>query len=218
MQANISPTKSNYLKVQERLSRAQEAHHLLEEKRQILVIQLMNRVEAARRVKQEVEEALAEAYRQLREASIHYGTEYLERQGFGIEMKHHLHIKTYSVMGISVPQITCKCAPHGVQFGLSDGGSKTDEVMKNFLEALHRIAELAEVENAVFRLARELKGTQRRVRALEKTFIPDYKDALKCISESLEERERENLTIMKKVKRSRHAASDASAQGRRGRA
>ena len=209
MQANLTPTKSNYLKVRHRLLRAEEAYHLLEQKRQILVIQLMNRVEAAKRVKQEVEEALARAYRELREASIRYGTEYLQRQALGVQMDHRLHVETYSVMGMSVPRITCTCAPHGLQFGLSGGGSRADNVMRSFLDALPGIAELAEVENAVFRLARALKSTQRRVHALEKTLIPNYKDALTSISEVLEERERENLIVARKVKQRRQKLLDA---------
>ena len=82
--------------------------------------------------------------------------------------------------------------------------------MLSFCDALDSIAALAETENAVFRLAREVRRTQRRVNALEKLFIPDYTETLQYITETLEEREREGFVIMKMVKARREAARSAS--------
>jgi V/A-type H+-transporting ATPase subunit D len=79
--------------------------------------------------------------------------------------------------------------------------------MRGFLDALPLVAELAEVENAVFRLAREIKRTQRRVNALEKTYIPQYKEALRYIDDALGERRREEFIVLRKVKHKRRAAA-----------
>ena len=204
-QTDVSPTKSNYLEIEERLERAQEGYDLLEQKRQILVIQLMNRVEAAKRVKKEVDRAMEDAFAALQTAARSAGARHLDAQSCGITGAHQLRIQTHSVMGISVPSISCEQEDLDLEFAISDGESATDEVMKKFREALDAIAELAEVENAVFRLAREVKKTQRRVQALEKTFIPRYKRLLNYISDALEEREREQLVIMKKVQQRREA-------------
>jgi V/A-type H+-transporting ATPase subunit D len=204
-QSDVTPTKSNLLSIQDSLERAQEGYDLLEQKRQVLVMQLMNQVEAARRVKQEVEEAMEEAYRELREARLAHGTEYVRRQAGAVRMEHRIDIRLQSVMGINVPDISAECAPFSLQYALGAKGSRCDAVMKKFHDAVHSIVELAEVENTVFRLARELKKTQRRVNALENTFIPQYKEALEYIEDSLEERDREELVIMKKVKQRRQA-------------
>ena len=69
--------------------------------------------------------------------------------------------------------------------------------MRRFVEALPLLAELAELENAVLRLAREVRKTQRRCNALSKLFIPDYRETIAYIMGSLEERERESLMILK---------------------
>jgi len=74
------------------------------------------------------------------------------------------------------------------------------------------VAELAEVENAVLRLAREIKRTQRRVNALEKVYIPQYKGVLRRIEDALAERQREEFIVLRKVKRKRQAA-DGPAPG-----
>ena len=72
--------------------------------------------------------------------------------------------------------------------------------MRAFREVLALIGQLAEVETVVFRVARELRKTQRRVNALEKIFIPTYRETARYITDTLEEREREGFVIMKKLK------------------
>jgi V/A-type H+-transporting ATPase subunit D len=138
----------------------------------------------------------------------------LARQSCGIEMQHRLRVRTRSVMGVHVPDISCSAAPFALQFGLTDGRSQTDQVMRRFLEALELVAELAEVENAVFRLAREVRRTQRRVNALEKVYIPQYKEALTHIEEALAERQREEFIVLRKVKRKRRLAAERRQGGR----
>ena len=69
-----------------------------------------------------------------------------------------------------------------------------------FRDTLKRIAELTEVEVAVWRLAMELKKTQRRVNALENIFIPQYVETVKFLEDNLAEKEREAFFQMKRVK------------------
>jgi len=202
---DIAPTKSNYLDIQESLERAREGYNLLDQKRQILVMELMNRVEAARRVKRETLKAMEEAYAALQNASITHGSDLLMRLAARVSVRHRVRVKSRSTMGIDIPEIDYEAEKIQPQFSLADWGSGADHVMVKFREALEKVARLAEVENAVFRLAHEIKKTQRRVQALEKTFIPEYEEKLEYISASLAERERENLVIMKKAKQKRQA-------------
>ena len=124
-------------------------------------------------------------------------------------MEHSLSVTTRSVMGVPVPDIRCAPAAFGLQFAITDGRSHTDEVLRRFLEALPLVAELAQVENAVFRLAREIKRTQRRVNALEKVYIPQYKGVLRRIEDALAERQREEFIVLRKVKNKRRTAQAA---------
>lgn len=103
-------------------------------------------------------------------------------------------------MGIRLPTVEAQVAALGVQFGVTGTSAHADRSMQRFAEALVLVADLAELENAVLRLARELKRTMRRVNALSKVFIPDYSETLDYITSNLEERERESLIIMKMIK------------------
>ena len=60
--------------------------------------------------------------------------------------------------------------------------------------------ELAELENSVYKLAMEIKKTQKRANALDKIQIPKYESTIKYIEEVLEEKEREDFFRLKKVK------------------
>ncbi len=208
---NIAPTRRNYLEIQKALVRTQEGYDLLEQKRQILVLELMTQVEAAKRIKDEMAQTMGAAHEALRRAVIQSGLTGLIRQSCGISMDHSLTYRSRSVMGVPVPDIECKPEPIGLQFALTDGRSYTDQVLRSFLDALALVAKLAQVENAVFRLAREIRRTQRRVNALEKQYIPQYKEALKYIEEALAERQREEFIVLRKVKRKHQAAAQQGA-------
>ena len=84
--------------------------------------------------------------------------------------------------------------------------------MQEFLKLLEIVTRLAEVETTVMLLARELKKTQRRVNALEHIFIPDYRDTLHYIAESLESKELDSFFTNKMVKKRLEAAQEALQQ------
>src|SRR5512141_1703544 len=59
---NISPTKSNLLALRRQLAFAEEGYDLLDQKRQILVFELMSRLERARAMEKRVQAAMGPAY------------------------------------------------------------------------------------------------------------------------------------------------------------
>ena len=197
---DVPPTKSSLLTLQSGLAFAQEGYDLLEQKRQILVMELMGRIEAAKRAQADVDEVMASAFAALREAALRSGTEALAREALGIVRHHRLDYSARPVMGIELPTVTAEHEPPKLEFSTASGSALSDDVMTRFTKALDVIARLAEVENAVLRLASEVRRTQRRVNALDKIFIPDYKETVSYIEDVLEEREREQFVVMKMAK------------------
>jgi V/A-type H+-transporting ATPase subunit D len=197
---NVAPTKSNYLVLKRQLAFAEEGYDLLDQKRQILVFELMSRLGRARDFERRVAEAMAEAYAALRESLLEIGSEGIDRAALAVRAEYALEIASQALMGLRVPRVTATVAPPGVQFGLTGTTAHTDLAMRKFAEALQLLAELAELETSVLRLATELRKTQRRCNALSKVFIPDYSETIAYIVSSLEERERESFTILKMIK------------------
>jgi V/A-type H+/Na+-transporting ATPase subunit D len=197
---NVAPTKSSYLTLKRQLAFAEEGYDLLEQKRQILIFELMSRLGRARDAERRVADQLAEAFAALREATLMLGSETLERAALGVKMDHRVYISDQALMGIRVPKVMVEPEAPSIQFGLGGTGAAADMTLKRFTEALKLLGELAELENAILRLARELRKTQRRCNALSKMFIPDYRTTIGYITASLEERERESFIILRMIK------------------
>ena len=60
--------------------------------------------------------------------------------------------------------------------------------------------ELSMIENAAYRLATNIKKTQKRANALKNITIPTYTTLVSSISNALEEKEREEFTRLKVIK------------------
>ncbi len=56
------------------------------------------------------------------------------------------------------------------------------------------------IENAAYRLASNIKKTQKRANALQNITIPMYENLVYTISNALEEKEREEFTRLKVIK------------------
>jgi V/A-type H+/Na+-transporting ATPase subunit D len=197
---NVPPTKSKLLTLKRELAFAEEGYDLLDQKRQILIFELMSRLDRAQEVERRVAETLGRAYAALCDALLDVGTEALDRATLGVRMNHQAALLPQPLMGLRLPHVQAQVEAPGVQFGFSDTSGNTDLAMQRFVEVLPLTAELAELENAVIRLARELQKTQRRCNALSKIFIPAHKETITYITASLEERERESFTILKMIR------------------
>lgn len=197
---NIAPTKSSLLNLQRQLAFAEEGYDLLEQKRQILIFELMSRLKRACDVEAKATELLARAFAALREATLDIGSEALDRAALGVSMDHQIGLSAQHSMGLSLPHVTVNTEAPSPQFGVGGTSANADVAMRRFVEVLPVLAELAELENAVRRLARELRKTQRRCNALSKVFIPDYRETIDYIRGALEERERESFIIMRMIR------------------
>ena len=76
---NIAPTKSNFLSLKRQLAFAEEGYDLLEQKRQILIFELMSRLQRADEIERKLAKLLDFAHAALREATLDIGSAGLDR-------------------------------------------------------------------------------------------------------------------------------------------
>ena len=106
-----------------------------------------------------------------------------------------------SVMGIEIPIVTLEEKPLQIPYSLSISNSRLDEVYIEMRKVKYFTIQLAQLDNGMYRLAQAIQKSRKRANALEGFVIPDLQVKIKHISDALEEKEREDFTRMKLVKK-----------------
>ena len=195
-----APTKSNLIKAKSSLALSKKGYELLDKKRNILIREMMVVVEKARMMHNEIYGALSEAYEKIKQANITLGVKNVEDIVYGIPNDENFEILLKSVMGVDIPIIKYKEDNFVPVYGFYSTNKYLDEARKMFKDVKIKNYELAEVENSVFKLAKEIEKTQKRTNALQYVQIPKYKSQVKSIQEFLEEKEREDFFRLKRLK------------------
>ena len=199
---NISITKSNVLRFKEELEFAREGYELLEQKREVLVMEVMALIEDFRKCKKEAEDFLAIAYESMKKANMILGEKRVRKAALSARSSEDIRISDRSIMGIVVPIISfSQKKAHCNQYGFQGTSHCLDEAVNRFHVCLEKLAKLAQIEITLWRLANDLKKTQRRANALNNIFIPEYQDTIKYLEDNLEEKEREEIFQLKRVKK-----------------
>ncbi len=196
----VAPTHSNLIRIRESLELAREGYEILDKKREVLTTELMHVAHDAVALQEQVWKLLAEAYHALEMARLSMGRERLEWAALSVNETVEVEVKPHSVMGVVIPTVEAHGAPPEMPYGLGDTTGTLDEAVARFRSVLAEIPVLAETMTAVWRLARELQKTQRRVNALQYIFIPQYEETVAFIESALEEREREETFRLKRIK------------------
>lgn len=199
-QMNVAPTQGNLLRLQDELEQVQNGHDLLDRKREVLIQRLIEALAEAERVKQEARERFRTAHNALRRARMRMGTRRVQEITLNPTAEVAVQVDTRSIMGARVPVIHIEVKPDDPPYGPGDTSATLDRARQLWLELLEYLRELAEKVATVWRLALELRKTQRRVNALETIIIPQYKNSISAIEQTLAEAGREDIIRTKKIK------------------
>lgn len=192
---NIPPTKSNLLLLRRQLAFATEGYELLEQKRQILIFELMSRRDRAHAVEMKLRAALVRAHLALREATLDVGSLALDQLAVTTPAGLQVMLAEQHLMGLKLSRVSAQPESAGTAFGVGGTTDSADQAFQRFRELVPVLVEFAELQDAVRRLARELRKTQRRCNALSKILIPNYRETISYLAAALEEREREAFVI-----------------------
>lgn len=199
--ANVVPTKANLMAAQKSLSLAKLGYELMDRKRNILVREMMALIDEAKEVEDNINSVYQKAYKSLQMANITLGLCSNYARCVPIDNSFELDFK--SVMGVEIPVVKSGEAVLKNYYGFDTTNSYLDEAYFNFNEAKKMTVKLAETQTAIYRLADAVKKTQKRANALNNIMIPQFTQTIKTISDALGEKEREDFTRLKVVKRNK---------------
>ncbi len=197
---NIPPTKSNLRMVKQTFTTAKEGYDLLEQKREIIVMELMSYLERVKRVEKDLDKTLTDAYDSLKKTIATLGYKEVEDRARFISYNLEMRKKTTKLVGMNLPSIDITAPKLDFQYSFLNTTSQIDDTTTKFLNLITIIREMAEIRTIIWKLSAEVKKTQRRVNALDKVVIPQSVETIKYIQDTLEERERDETFITKMVK------------------
>ena len=204
MNINTFPTKGNLIAAKNSLNLARQGYGLMDQKRNILIRELMTLIDQAKDIQSEIDHTFTEAYHALMYAKIELGIDYVKDIAGSVPVETSLKIKYRSVMGTEIPLVEYDKAPMELTYAYYSTRESLDRAREKFNQVKDLTIKLSMVENAAYRLATNIKKTQKRANALKNITIPTYEALTKNITNALEEKDREEFTRLKVIKSWKH--------------
>jgi V/A-type H+-transporting ATPase subunit D len=200
----VNPTRMELIRKNAQIRLAEQGRDLLREKMDALIQEFFHIMESVSKSRDELEIVAEIAQRSLLTALAVDDSVTLKSASFATRKGLFLEIKGKNIMGVPVPVLEKKRISKSVferGYSIISTSGRIDEAAERFEMELDLIIGLAETETSLKRLGGEIQMTRRRVNALEQVLIPDLKKQAKYIKNAIDEREREDLFRLKKVKK-----------------
>ncbi len=208
MSNNSAPTKGNLINAKKSLELSTLGYELLDKKRNILIREMMSLIDKAKSIQGKIDKAYDDAYLALETANITLG--FCDEISRSVPEEESLTLSYRSVMGVEIPIVAIR-EKNGLDldYGLYTTNSNLDLARQRFEEVKYLTAQLAEIENSVYRLAVAISTTQRRANALKNIMIPRFTDTVKYITDALDEKDREEFSRLKVIKRQKREKAES---------
>lgn len=203
MNPNTFPTKGNLILAKNSLALASQGYELMDKKRNILLRELMGLIDQAKDIQAEIDSTFREAYQALQKANIELGIHYVQDIAASVPLEQSIRIKTRSIMGTEIPLVQSQSNWPNLTYAFYSSSEALDQARMNFEKVKELTIKLSMVENSAYRLASSIRKTQKRANALKNITIPTYQNLVTTISNALEEKDREEFTRLKVIKRSK---------------
>lgn len=191
------PTRMQLGRIKRQLATARRGHKLLKDKRDELMRRFLALVSKARRQRETVQKALSAYYQAMAAARAEMGQAAYFAALCWPGPPLTVETGTQKAMGSVLCTLRGQAPPQPA-LCLETAGLK--EGMAQLCALWPELLALAEMEENIRRLGREIERTRRRVGALEHVLIPDLEQAQRRIRMQLEENDRANNTRLLKVK------------------
>ena len=200
MNINTFPTKGNLIASKNSLALARQGYGLMDKKRNILIRELMGLIDEAKEIQKQIDSTFSAAYTALMYANIELGIDFVSDVAGSVPVEDSIQIKTRSVMGTEIPLVRFNDTELTPTYAYFSTRESLDKARECFNEVKKLTVKLSMIENSAYRLARNIKKTQKRANALKNITIPTYETLTKNITNALEEKDREEFTRLKVIK------------------
>ena len=200
MDPRTFPTKGNLILAKNSLALANQGYELMDKKRNILIRELMELIDQAKDIQEQIDSTFTHAYKCLQHANIEHGISLVSQLAYTVPIEDSIKIKSRGIMGKEIPLVDYTPDENQPTYSFSTTDESIDRAREAFRKVKELTIKLSMIENAAYRLATNIKKTQKRANALKNITIPTYTTLVSSISNALEEKEREEFTRLKVIK------------------
>ena len=200
---NVTATKIELFKYKRSTQVASMVQKILDDKRKVLLKNIEEMIAEAQKTRGGIWEPLQEIYQSVNESYLSLGVGTVDSVAQSTPGVMEVDSDVKRVVDVTIPVLTVtEKDTKSIPYGFADTNASIDRGAKLIKDLLPKICKAAEYENSIFSLAKALEKTQKLLNALENVIIPQYRQRVRFILATLEEREREEFARLKKVKAS----------------
>ena len=200
---NVTATKIELFKYKRSSQVATMVQKILDDKRKVLLKNIEEMIAEAQKTRGGIWEPLQDIYQSVNESYLSLGVGTVDSVAQSTPAVMEVESDVKRVVDVTIPVLTVtEKDTKSIPYGFADTNASIDRGAKLIKDLLPKICKAAEYENSIFSLAKALEKTQKLLNALENVIIPQYKQRVRFILATLEEREREEFARLKKVKAS----------------
>ncbi len=198
---NVRPTRLELLRTRRRIVLAKKGLNLLKLKRTALIQEFFNLSRVAVQLRGDLKRRIARGYEAIRKAEMMEGQTRLENIAMLLPTLRPVRVSTKNVMGVKTPRVDAGGYQPVASPELLDLPTSINEAIRHFQGIYAVVLDIAEKENALRRLLKEIEKTKRRASAIENVLIPRLEATVRYIKFRFDELERDSFSMLKTVKR-----------------
>ena len=183
--------RSRLLTLQQERRAARLGWELLDNKREAILRELLQRSRRRDELQLVTHQALHDARRMLRDARIEVGASQIDRAALAQPVNVSVDVRHGSMVGVPIPRLHPRVPEFVPHYGAAGSTASLDAAGARFSTLLPTLTALAEEEEAVRNLQAGLIKTVRRLKALEQVVMPRLERDVRDVAAALEEDERD---------------------------
>ncbi|MFN3531763.1 MAG: V-type ATP synthase subunit D [Candidatus Brocadia sp.] len=199
MKLQINATRIEFFKLRRRLSMAMRGHKLLKDKNEGLMKEFLTLIKIYKEARQKVDTDLPNHMKMFLLAQTTSSSQNISIALEQSKGKLEQQILERNILNIKVPVFEVSITENN-SYSLIDTPIELDDAIIRLKEFFPHIVQVAELEQSMRLLAKEIEKVRRRVNALEYILIPQLQDSIKFIKSKLDEMERSNISRLMKIK------------------
>ncbi|WP_297791075.1 V-type ATP synthase subunit D [uncultured Anaerococcus sp.] len=198
--ANVAATKANLIKAKDELKLLVGGYDILDKKRKALMQAYDAKIKERNELNEIVNKTINLVEHKFRKVLASIGEADLDSISKTVPIDNSINLKIDKFMQTEISEITFDEVKLNLSYSFYETNASFDEAILSFNDLRSRLFKLAELDTTINSLDREIKKTSKKVNSLDKVQIPKYKEMIKTISQSIEEKEREEFSKTKIVK------------------